>query len=109
MLALNPTLSQSAPSAVRAPVVTMREATWKPGETAPAYLDGSLPADAGCDPLCLVALARPVGVVPKRIINGGFLDRILPFPYTTKDREKLMASLTADEQQQTVAFMREAE
>ncbi len=95
--------------ASRAPAVSMRAATWKPGETAPAYLDGSMPADAGCDPLCLVALARPVGVVPKRIINGGFLDRILPFPYTTKGREKLMASRTADEQQQTVAFMREAE
>ena len=44
--------------------IVLREAAYKPGETAPYYLDGSMPGDAGCDPLCLVALATPVGVTP---------------------------------------------
>ena len=66
VLSLSTTSMVHAPSVLtaRAPVVSMRDAAYKPGEVAPAYLDGTLPADDGCDPFCLAALATPVGVVP---------------------------------------------
>jgi light-harvesting complex II chlorophyll a/b binding protein 4 len=101
--------------AARAPVITMREATWKPGEIAPSYLDGSFPADAGCDPLCLAALAVPVGVEPVRVqpdfgaVSGSFLDRIVPFPWSVEQRTAVMANRTPEEQRLTVEWMREAE
>lgn len=104
-LLTTPTLHAPA----RAPVVSMREAAWKPGETAPSYLDGSLPADAGCDPLCLVALATPVHVTPMRVINGGFLDRVAPLPFGLKQRQEVMAARTPEEQRLTLQWMREAE
>jgi light-harvesting complex II chlorophyll a/b binding protein 4 len=112
MLALNPTLSQSAPSAVRAPVVTMREATWKPGTTAPAYLDGSMPADAGCDPLCLAALALPPGVEEYSVAypcKGSFLDRVCPFPWSIEERKAIMEQRTPEEVELTLNWMRAAE
>ena len=96
-------------SAVRAPVVSMRTAAWKPGEVAPKYLDGTLPADAGCDPLCLAALATPVGVVPTRVINGGFMDRVVPFPWSVKQRIEVMENRSPEEQKLTLQWMREAE
>lgn len=105
--------------ATRAPVVSMtvsppatRDAAWKPGEKAPYYLDGTLPADAGCDPLCLVALATPVGVTPTQkyeLATGSFLDRVTPFPWSVKLRTEIMARRTPEEQQLTLEWMREAE
>jgi len=86
-----------------------RAATWKPGETAPAYLDGSLPADAGCDPLCLAALVTPVGVEEQFTATGSFLDKVVPFPWSLERRKEIMAARSADEQRLTVEWMREAE
>merc|ERR1719161_2215322 len=99
----------------RAPVlapnvnVAMREATWKPGATAPAYLDGSMPGDAGCDPLCLAALATPVGVEPVYLPSGSFLDRVVPFPWSVEARESIMAKRSPEEVKLTLEWMREAE
>jgi len=86
-----------------------REAAWKPGETAPAYLDGSLSADAGCDPLCLAALVTPVGVTEQPTATGSFLDRVVPFPWSLEQREEIMANRSPEEQELTVEWMREAE
>merc|ERR1712087_901170 len=72
----------------RTPVVMLREAAWKPGAVAPAYLDGSLPADAGCDPLYLAALAMPPGVKEASVnysCKGSIFDRICPFPWTPEE------------------------
>jgi len=90
----------------------MREATYRPGETAPYYLDGSMPGDAGCDPLCLVALATPVGVTPTlghELATGSFVDRVIPFPWSVKLRQEVMSRRTPEEQKLTLEFMREAE
>lgn len=92
-----------------APAITMREAVWKPGEVSPSYLDGSLPADAGCDPLCLAALAAPVGVRPSTASSGSYLDRIVPFPWSTEQRLKIMAERSEEEVRLTMNWMREAE
>ena len=59
----------------RAPVVHMsatsapRKAAWKPGEVAPAHLDGSFAGDAGFDPLLFTALAKKK---PLDLVNGGW-------------------------------------
>ena len=92
--------------------IVLREAAYKPGETAPYYLDGSMPGDAGCDPLCLVALATPVGVTPTygyEQATGSFLDRVVPFPWSVKLRTDIMSRRTEDEQKLTLQWMREAE
>jgi len=114
-------LFSSSTSLVRAPLVAgtparshvvLREATYKPGETAPYYLDGSMPGDVGCDPLCLVALATPVGVTPTfgyEQATGSFLDRIVPFPWSVKLRTDIMSRRTVEEQKLTLQWMREAE
>lgn len=74
----------------------------KPGDTAPAYLDGSLPADAGFDPLCLVALADP-----ELSKDGIFkLDELARSP--AKRKAKLDA-MSADDRASAVAWMRESE
>lgn len=106
---LNPTTTLTA---ARAPVVTMREAAWKPGAVAPAYLDGSLPADAGCDPLCLAALALPPGVKEANVnysCKGSIFDRICPFPWTIEERVAIMEQRTPEEVELTMNFMRAAE
>lgn len=96
-------------SAARSPAVAMREAAFKPGATAPAYLDGTLPADVGCDPLCLAALWTPVSVVPFTRTGASMLDRYLPFAWSVEQREEIMAARTPKEQKATIAWMREAE
>ena len=97
----------------RAPLaIAMREATYKPGAVAPSYLDGSLPGDAGCDPLCLVALAQPPGVRPTSVaysMKGSFLDRICPFPWSVEERVAIMAQRTPEEVKLTIDWMRAAE
>ena len=95
--------------AARTPAVTMREAAFKPGATAPSYLDGTFAADAGCDPLCLAALATPVSVVPFTRTGASMLDRYLPFAWSVEQREEIMAARTPKEQKATIAWMREAE
>merc|ERR1719359_1754222 len=84
----------------RAPVVNMREAAYRPGTVAPAYLDGSLPADAGCDPLYLAALASPPRVKDISVsysCKGSFLDRICPFPWSIEERKAIMEQRTPEE------------
>merc|ERR1712087_111252 len=98
-----------APTVSRSPAISMREAAYKPGAMSPVYLDGTLPADAGCDPLCLAALATPVGVEPQKLVSGSFLDRIVPFPWSVEAREKVMSARTPEEQRLTLEWMREAE
>ena len=100
------------PATARAPIVSMREATWKPGTVAPAYLDGSLPADAGCDPLCLAALAQPPGVKEASVdysCKGSIFDRICPFPWTIEERVAIMEQRTPEEVTLTMNWMRAAE
>jgi len=99
-------LQASAPTRA---AITMREAAYKPGATAPAYLDGSFPADAGCDPFCLAALATPVGVAPMKVASGSFLDRVVPFPWSVKARENVMAARSPEEVKLTLEWQREAE
>lgn len=99
-------------AAPRVPAIVMREATWKPGTVAPAYLDGSLPADAGCDPLCLAALALPPGVQPSSVdysCKGSFLDRVCPFPWSIEERKAIMEQRTPEEVKLTMDWMRAAE
>jgi light-harvesting complex II chlorophyll a/b binding protein 4 len=107
-------------SLMRAPVAPvsparntrMREAAYKPGETAPYYLDGTMPGDVGCDPLCLVALATPVGVTPTlghELATGSFVDRVVPFPWSVKLRQEVMSRRTPEEQRLTLEWMRESE
>jgi len=62
----------------------------------PVYLDGSLAGDIGFDPLCLVAYANV----------GQELGSVAP---TAVGRKSQMLSLTPEEQQRKVAWMREAE
>merc|ERR1712087_526665 len=96
----------------RTPVVMLREAAWKPGAMAPAYLDGSLPADAGCDPLYLAALAMPPGVKEASVnysCKGSIFDRICPFPWTIEERKAIMEQRTSEEIELTLNFMRAAE
>jgi len=106
---------------MRAPIVSMsvetppppvRDATYRPGEKAPYWLDGSMPGDAGCDPLCLVALATPVGVTPTEgyeLATGSFLDRIVPFPWSVKLRTEIMSRRSPAEQKLTLQWQRDAE
>ena len=103
------TMLSSAPITKRVPIVTMRAAAWKPGEVAPSYLDGSLPADAGCDPLCLAALATPVGVKETTGATGSFLDRIVPFPWSIEQRRAIMEQRSPEERKITLEWMRESE
>ena len=55
----------------RLPGAVTRAAEWKSGEVAPNYLDGSLPADVGCDPPCLAALDVGRLHAVKRAAEGG--------------------------------------
>lgn len=73
-------------------------ARWKPGEVAPAYLDGSLAGDAGFDPLALTALARKQ---PLDLLSGAWPSQA--------QREIIMANLSPEEQRAAVRWMREAE
>ena len=82
--------------------------TYKPGAVAPAYLDGSMPGDAGCDPLCLVALGRPVGI-ERTPIGLEVLTSLAKGPWKISEREALFASRTPEEQKLTIEWMREAE
>jgi light-harvesting complex II chlorophyll a/b binding protein 4 len=70
-----------------------RPARWKPQEVAPDYLDGTLVADCGFDPLCLVALAKS----PQ---DG---------PWTVEERQAVMANMSPADSASAVAWMREAE
>eukprot|EP00966_Prymnesium_polylepis_P315325 7285828-Prymnesium_polylepis.1 len=83
-------------------------------KVAPAWIDGSLPADCkrrrgsngqnvclrsgvhGCDPLCLAALAKPAPDMLKTCL-------------TPTDRNAAMLALTPAAQQKKVVWMREAE
>lgn len=83
-----------------------RKAKWNPDSLdlpgcvflnrAPPYLDGSLPGDAGFDPLCLAVLA-----------NKGL--EISKVGDTAAKRKGQMQSLTPEEQQRNVLWMRESE
>jgi hypothetical protein len=90
-------------SPARAPVVQCvasgetRKALWKPGEVSPAYLDGSLPGDAGFDPLCMAALAKMS------------LPDLLSIPKTTIERSAVMERMPYEQQRASVEWMREAE
>ena len=72
-----------------------RPAAWKPQEVAPDYLDGTLAGDNGFDPLCLVPLAKD----PLKFAG----------PWSVEERQKAMASMSAEEAATAVDFMREAE
>ena len=87
-----PTMRMSAAEA--AP----RKALWKPGEIAPAYLDGSLPGDAGFDPECLVALANKPVI---ELISGAWP--------TKAQRSIIVANMTPGEQKAALDKMRDAE
>jgi len=63
---------------------------------APAYLDGAMAGDVGFDPWGLVALANPTAATDK-------------FARTAKERDAKMLSMTAEEQKQALAWMRESE
>jgi len=92
--------------------IAMREATYKPGAVAPAYLDGSLPADVGFDPLCLAALAMPPGVRELSVdyaFKGSIFDRIFPFPWTIEERAAIMDARSPEEVKLTMNYMRAAE
>lgn len=65
-------------------------------KTAPAYLDGSLPGDAGFDPWGLVALASPTADTDK-------------FARTAADRDAKMSAMAPEEQTQALKWMRESE
>jgi len=65
-------------------------------KASPAYLDGTMPGDNGFDPWALVALASPVAATDK-------------FARTAADRDAKMLSMSAAEQQQALAWMRESE
>ena len=85
-------LALHSATTARAPSATMREATYRPGVTAPAYLDGSLPADAGCDPLCLASLALPPGVEDHNVdypCKGSILDTWCFFPWSLAERQAI--------------------
>lgn len=107
----------SAALHTRLPGAVMRAAEWKPGEVAPNYLDGSLPADVGCDPFCLAALAVPIRVKPssfgpngrRMFTSGSYFDRILPFTWSAEARKLDMASRSPEEVKLTLDWMREAE
>jgi light-harvesting complex II chlorophyll a/b binding protein 4 len=64
--------------------------------TAPTYLDGSMPGDFGFDPWGLVALASPTAETDK-------------FARTAEDRDAKMLSMAPEEQQQALKWMRESE
>jgi len=105
-------LALHSATTARAPSATMREATYRPGVTAPAYLDGSLPADAGCDPLCLAALALPPGVEDHNVdypCKGSILDTWCFFPWSLAERQAIMAARSPQETELTLAWMRAAE
>ena len=105
-----------APSTKTAPPKPTRKADWNPEgldvemlpdmlkeqfvvdylTSSPAYLDGSMPGDIGFDPWGLVALARPSEATDK-------------FARTAKERDAEMLSLSAEEQQDRLAWMRESE
>lgn len=78
--------------------LTPREARWKPGEVAPAYLTGELAGDVGFDPLVLAALAKKP--IPD-LLTGGWP--------TMNQRSIIMANLSPEEQLASVEWMRAAE
>ena len=95
----------SVPSMVFADVAmpnadTARQ-TWLPWLDAPSYLDASLPADAGLDPLCLVALARP------KPVGLGF--DYGAEPWSIKSRRSKVEAMSDEELAISVAWMRESE
>jgi light-harvesting complex II chlorophyll a/b binding protein 4 len=83
-----------------------RQAEWNPDSLdlpgcvylkhSPEYLDGSLPGDAGFDPLCLAILANK-GMDMRKVGE------------TAAMRKAQMQSLSPEEQQRNVLWMREAE
>merc|ERR1719450_1327719 len=64
----------------------------------PSYLDGSLPADVGFDPMYLTALADPE-------LGPG----LLKGPWSGAERKALMESKSEEEQAKSVQWMRESE
>jgi len=62
----------------------------------PSYLDGSMAGDVGFDPWGLVALAKPTAATDK-------------FARTAKERDAKMLAMTAEEQKEALAWMRESE
>lgn len=70
----------------------------KPGDRAPAYLNGKMIGDMGLDPLCLVALARPKALTD--IADG---------PWSTVERKAKFEAMSAEEQKLSLSWMREAE
>ena len=95
---------------VRTPPPTMmaRAASWKPGETAPSYLDGKMAGDIGFDPLGLAALARPFSLGPQSGMASLRLNPAL-FAKSVEERQQAFAGLTSKERESAVLWMREAE
>jgi len=65
-------------------------------KSAPTYLDGSMPGDKGFDPWGLIALARPNLDMDKTSRTG-------------EARDATIASMSAEEQESALAWMRNAE
>ena len=99
MLSLRPTQTFARTTTMRMAADSVpRKALWKPGEQAPAYLDGTLAGDAGFDPLILTALAKKS--IPD-LLSGGWP--------TQNQRAIIMANMSPEQQKTAVAWMRDAE
>ena len=80
-------------------------------KTSPDYLDGSLIGDAGFDPLCMAAYSWPALMEKGMGLFGeNTPGLILNLPdLSSEQRKKAFDSLSAEEQKQSVLWMREAE
>lgn len=80
------------------PGVKLFEQQFEPAylKESPTYLSGSLAGDIGFDPWCLVALAKPNQAMDKTL-------------RTAEARKKKMLSMSAEEQAECVAWMRDSE
>ena len=74
----------------------------KPGDDAPAHLDGSMAGDVGFDPLCLTALAQPE-VGPALLWQRG------PMWTSSYYRATKLKEMSAEDQETSLNWMREAE
>ena len=80
-------------------------------KASPKYLDGSLVGDVGFDPLCLAAYSLPVFMEKGMDLFGKpNPSLILNLPnLSAEQRSKVFNELSAEQQQEAVMFMREAE